>query len=99
MDLRSIAHADIAPLDAAYVLGLGTGEAAVISYAAQHQHFALVDDRKARKIAALMRVQTVGSGAVLLALKASGHIAQLAPALGAWGLASAWIFCGACDCK
>ena len=82
--LHTIPHADIAPLDAAYALGLGTGEAAVISYAAQHQHIALIDDRKARKIAALMQVKTVGSGAVLLALKASGHIAQIAPALAAW---------------
>ena len=82
--IHSIAHADIAPLDAAYALGLGTGEAAVISYAAQHQHIALVDDRKARKIAALMQVRTVGSGAVLLALKASGHITQISSALAAW---------------
>ncbi len=82
--IRTIPHTDIAPLDAAYALGLGTGEAAVISYAAQHQHIALVDDRKARKIAALMQVRTVGSGAVLLALKASGHIAEIAPALAAW---------------
>ena len=82
--LHTIAQIDITLLDPAYALGLGTGEAAVISYAAQHQHIALVDDRKARKIAQRMRVRTVGSGSVLLALKLSGQIEKIAPALQAW---------------
>jgi len=82
--IHAIPQTDITPLDAAYALGLGSGEAAVISYAAQHQHIALVDDRKARKIAQRLRVRTVGSGAILLALKLSGRIKKIAPALQAW---------------
>ena len=82
--LHVIAQADITPLDPAYALGLGSGEAAVISYAAQHQHIALVDDRKARKIAQRMQVRTVGSGSVLLALKLNGQIENIARALQAW---------------
>ena len=82
--LHVIEQADIAPLDPAYAMGLGSGEAAVISYAAQHQHIALVDDRKARKIAQRMQVRTVGSGSLLLALKLSGQIERIAPALNAW---------------
>lgn len=82
--IHAIPQADITPLDAAYALGLGSGEAAVISYAAQHQHIALVDDRKARKIAQRMHVRTVGSGSILLALKASRKIKKIAPALEAW---------------
>ena len=82
--LHAIAQTDITPLDAAYALGLGSGEAAVISYAAQHHHIALVDDRKARKIAQRLQVRVVGSGSVLLALKLSGQIEKIAPALRAW---------------
>ena len=62
--LHVIAQTDIAPLDPAYALGLGSGEAAVISYAAQHHHIALVDDRKARKIAQRLQVRVVGSGSM-----------------------------------
>ena len=72
--LHAIAQTDITPLDAAYALGLGSGEAAVISYAAQHKHIALVDDRKARKIAQRLQVRVVGSGSMLLALKLGGQI-------------------------
>ncbi len=82
--IHAIAQTDITPLDPAYALGLGSGEAAVISYAAQHQHIALVDDRKARKIAQRLQVRTVGSGSILLALKLSGQIEKIAPALKAW---------------
>ena len=56
----------------------------MISYAALHQHIALVDDRKARKIAQRMQVRVVGSGSVLLALKLAGQIENIAPALQAW---------------
>ena len=82
--LHAIAQTDITPLDPAYALGLGSGEAAVISYAALHQHIALVDDRKARKIAQRMQVRMVGTGSVLLALKLSGQIEKIAPMLQAW---------------
>ena len=46
------------------LLGLGPGEAAAISYAAQHHHIAMADDRKARKIAQRLQVRVVGSGSV-----------------------------------
>ena len=82
--IHAIPQSDITPLDAAYALGLGSGEAAVISYAAHHNHIALVDDRKARKIAQRLQVRVVGSGSVLLALKLSGQIEKIAPALRAW---------------
>jgi predicted nucleic acid-binding protein len=82
--IHTVPQSEITPLDAAYALGLGSGEAAVISYAAQHQHIALVDDRKARKIAQRLQVRIVGSGAILLALKTSGRIEKIAPALAAW---------------
>lgn len=82
--IHVVAQADIAPLDAAYALGLGSGEAAVIRYAAQHQHIALVDDRKAREIAQRMQVRVVGSGAILLALKISGQIKTIASVLDVW---------------
>ena len=72
--LRVIAEADIAPLDPAYARGLGSGEVAVLAYAAQHRHVALIDDRRARGIAQRLGVVIVGSGAVLLSLKVHRHI-------------------------
>jgi predicted nucleic acid-binding protein len=74
----------IKTLDSAYAMGLGSGEVAVLSYAQQHSHVALMDERRARRIALKLGVAVVGSGAVLLALKASGAITSIRPALGAW---------------
>ncbi len=74
----------IAPLDAAFSSGLGSGEAAVLSYAAQHQVVALVDERRARRVAQQLKVPVVGSGTVLLALKSLGSIASIRPALASW---------------
>ena len=82
--LTVIAESEIAPLDPAYAQGLGTGEVAVLAYAAQHGHVALIDDRRARAIAQRLKIVTVGSGAVLLALKVNGHIYSIRPALEAW---------------
>ena len=82
--LTLIAENDIAPLDPAYAQGLGSGEVAVLAYAAQHGHVALIDDRRARAIALRLNIATVGSGAVLLALKANGRIASIRPVLKAW---------------
>ncbi len=73
-------------LDSAYVMGLGSGEVAVLSYAHQHGQVALVDERRARRIAQRLGISVVGSGAVLLALKKSGAIASIRPALTAWQL-------------
>lgn len=79
-----IPNALIAPLDAAYSSGLGSGEAAVLSYAAQHKHVALVDERRARRVARRLHVPVVGSGSVLLALKSQGLLGSIRPALAAW---------------
>ena len=54
------------------------------AYAAQHGHIALIDDRRARAIANRLEIATVGRGAVLLALKASGRVESIRPALEAW---------------
>ena len=82
--LTLIAESEIAPLDPAYAQGLGSGEVAVLAYAAQRGHIALIDDRRARAIAQRLNIATVGSGAVLLALKASRRVESIRPALDAW---------------
>ena len=82
--LKLVADSEIAPLDPAYAQGLGTGEVAVLAYAAQHGHVALIDDRRARAVAQRLKIVTVGSGAVLLALKANGRIESIRSALEAW---------------
>jgi predicted nucleic acid-binding protein len=65
-------------------MGLGSGEQAVLSYAAMHNHVALIDERKARGIAQRLGVPLIGSCAVLLALKRDGVIESVKPALVAW---------------
>ena len=82
--LTRIPESEIAALDPAYAQGLGSGEVAVLAYAAQHGHIALIDDHRARAHAQRLNIVTVGSGAVLLALKANGRIDSIAPALDAW---------------
>ena len=79
-----VAHADIAPLDEAFARGLGSGEAAVLTYANEHGHVALIDERRARRIAARMQVPVVGSGTIVLALKAQRRISSVVPVLQAW---------------
>lgn len=71
-------------LDSAYAMGLGSGEVAVLSYAQQHKQVALIDERRARRIALQLGVSVVGSGAVLVALRKSGLITSIRPALVAW---------------
>ena len=82
--LTLIAESEIASLDPAYAQGLGSGEVAVLADAAQHTHIALIDDRRARATAQRLNIAIVGSGAVLLALKANGRIVSIRPALDAW---------------
>ena len=82
--LHVVEQSRILPLDAAYALGLGSGEAAVLAYARQHHYLALIDDQKAHTMAARLGVSTVRSGAVLLALKAAGRVPSIAPALDAF---------------
>jgi uncharacterized protein len=82
--LTLIAHNDIAPLDEAFARGLGSGEAAVLSYANLHGHAALIDERRARRIAAKLQVPVIGTGAIVLALKMQGRIPSVLPVLAAW---------------
>jgi len=79
-----IPDSTIKALDSAYAMGLGSGEVAVLSYAHQHSQVALIDDRRARRIAQQLGVAVMGSGAAVLARKASGAITSLRPALVAW---------------
>lgn len=81
---RLIPAVDITPLDPAYAQGLGSGEVAVLSYAAQHGYVALVDERRARRVAARIGVPVTGSGALLLALKERGRVESVRSALAAW---------------
>ena len=76
----------IKELDSAYALGLGlgSGEVAVLSYALQHSQVALVDERRARRIAQQLGVSVAGSDAILMALKKSGAVSTIRPALLAW---------------
>ena len=82
--LTVVPTAAIIPLDAAYAMGMGSGEAAVLGYAAQHEQVALIDERRARRIAQRLGVQVVGSGAVLLTLKSRGLINSVQTVLAAW---------------
>ncbi len=81
---RTIAFEDIAPLDAAYAMGLGSGEQAVLSYAAMHNYVALIDERKARCIAKRLGVPLIGSASMVLMLKQRGEISSVKPVLSAW---------------
>ena len=76
----------VAVLDAAFAQGLGTGEIAVLSYAAEHALLALIDERQARAIAVRLRVPVIGSGALLAQLKRHGLINSVQAAFDAWKL-------------
>ena len=82
--LTVVLNEAITPLDAAYAMGLGSGEAAVLGYASQHKKVALIDERRARRIAQRLGVQVVGSGAVLLTLKSRGLVNSVQTVLAAW---------------
>ena len=79
-----IPQASFAPLDAAFAQGLGTGEIAVLSYAAAHALLALIDERRARSVAQRLRVPVIGSGVVLVQLKRQGLIDSVQAVLDAW---------------
>ncbi len=77
----------LTPLDAAYAQGLGGGEVAVLSYvnkAAQHALLVLVDERRARRVAARLGVAVVGSGTLVAQLKRQGLIENVKPVLSSW---------------
>lgn len=79
-----IPAASLMPLDAAYAQGLGGGEIAVLAYAAQHALLALVDERRARQVAARLKVGIVGSGTIIAQLKRQGLIDSVQPVLSRW---------------
>ena len=79
-----IPQTSLAPLDAAFAQGLGTGEIAVHSYAAAHALLALIDERRARSVAQRLRVPVIGSGVVLVQLKRQGLIDSVQAVLHAW---------------
>jgi predicted nucleic acid-binding protein len=82
--IKLLAHSAVADLDAALTQGLGSGEIAVLAYARQHGLLSLIDERRARRVAARLRVSVIGSGAVLAALKRQGHIESVKPVLSRW---------------
>lgn len=84
LSITPIADTEIANLDPAFALGLGSGEQAVLAYALQKNYVALIDDKKAHLMALRLGIATVRTGAVLLALKKAGHIASVKPALQIW---------------
>ena len=79
-----IPAASLMPLDAAYAQGLGGGEIAVLSYAAKHALLAMVDERRARRVAARLGVAVIGSGTVIAQLKRQGLIQSVKPVLLSW---------------
>ena len=81
---QTIDHATLAPLDSAFAQGLGTGEIAVLAYAAAHHLVALIDERRARRVARVLNVAVIGSGALLVDLKRRGAIPSVKPVLAAW---------------
>ena len=74
----------LASFDAAFAQGLGTGEIAVLAYAGQHKLLALVDERRARRVAQRLGILVIGSGTVLAQLKLQGQIVSVKPVLELW---------------
>ena len=79
-----IADLDLASFDAALAHGLGTGEVAVLAFAQQRKLVALIDERRARRIATRLQIAVIGSGAVLAQLKLQGRITSVQPVLQLW---------------
>lgn len=71
-------------LDAALAQGLGTLELAVLSYAKQHDLVALIDERRARRVAQRLKIPCVGSGTLLAQLKQQGLISSIGPIFAIW---------------
>lgn len=79
-----VPHALLTPLDAALAQGLGSGELAVLAYAAEHGLLALIDERRARKIAQRLNVAVIGSGTLLAQMAQLGLLVNLEPVFTAW---------------
>jgi predicted nucleic acid-binding protein len=74
----------LVPLDAALAQGLGSGELAVLAYASEHGLLALIDERRARKVAQRLQVAVIGSGTLLAQLCQQGLLDSLEPVFAAW---------------
>ena len=81
---QTVSTASLIPLDPSFAQGLGGGEIAVLSYAAQNGLLALIDERRARRAADRLGVPVIGSGTVLAQLKQQGLIDSVKPILSAW---------------
>ncbi len=79
-----IPQTDLTALDAALAQGLGTGEIAVLSYAATHHLLALIDERRARRIAQRLHIAVIGSGTLVAQLKRQGLIPSIEAVFAAW---------------
>ncbi|MGA8514561.1 MAG: hypothetical protein WB821_07290 [Burkholderiaceae bacterium] len=79
-----VPQALLTPLDAALAQGLGSGELAVLAYAAEHGLLALIDERRARKVAQRLQVAVIGSGTLLAQMVQQGLLGSLEPVFAAW---------------
>jgi predicted nucleic acid-binding protein len=79
-----VANLELDTLDAAYGAGLGGAEVATLAYAKHHNCLALIDEKRARRIASALSVSVVGSGTILVALKHRAIISSVKPALKTW---------------
>lgn len=82
--LHIVPQSVLTPLDAAFAQGLGTGELAVLSYAAEHGLLALIDERRARRTAQHLKIPVIGSGTLVAQLKRLGLIDTIEPIFAAW---------------
>lgn len=83
-EVRIVPQSDLMALDAALAQGFGTCELAVLSYAAEHGLLALIDERRAHRIAQHLKIPVMGSGTLLAQLKQQGLIHSLEPVFAAW---------------
>jgi predicted nucleic acid-binding protein len=83
-ELHIVPHSALTQLDAAFGQGLGTGELAVLSYAAEHNLLALIDERRARQVAQRLKISVIGSGTLLAQLTRQGVINSVEPVFAAW---------------
>jgi uncharacterized protein len=83
-DITVVATSETQHLDEAYLIGLGSGEVSVLAYAKQHGFVALIDEKRARKVAQRLSISVIGSGAVLVELKRKNCIPSVTPTLGIW---------------
>jgi uncharacterized protein len=83
-ELQVLGEIETSHLDEAYLLGLGGGEVSVLAYAKVKNWVALIDERRARRIAKQLSISVIGSGAILVELKKQKQITSVEPALDAW---------------